>query len=331
MDLIYADESGEDIGILKDYKWDLAYGKDENDFTCEVDLQNNKCEAGWRLYMDGTEYGGVVDAIEVDTGNDTLTYSGRTWHGILESKVIQPDSGMDYLTVSGDAHTVLKTLIKRIGLDGLFQVASESAGIKITSYKVDRYVKAYTGIRKMLKACGAKLRMSYNGSKVMLSAVQAVDYSKDEQFDQDQMAFKVSKEYHPTNHLICLGPGELKDRMVVHLYTDATGNISGKQTLTGMQEVCDTYDYSNAESKEDLVEKGTERLQEAWGKSTIDYDFDATAEIYDIGDIIGASERTTGISVKACITKKIVTVSNGAVAIDYDSEAMTGTVDTSEC
>lgn len=330
MDLIYADADREDLGVLKDYKWDLAYGKDENNFTCEVALQNNKCKEGFYLYMDGTEYGGIVDTVTVDTGSDTLTCSGRTWHGILESKIIQPDAGMDYLTLSGDAHTVLRTLINRLGLSDLFRVATGNSGIQI-NYKMDRYIKAYTGIRKMLRASGSKLKLSYDGAYVELAVVSVTDYSADEQFDTDQISFKVSKDYHPINHMICLGTGELKDRMVVHLYTDAKGNISGTQTMTGLQEICETYDYANAESREDLIKGGTEKLQEAWGKSTIDYDFEAGAEAYDIGDIIGAVERSTGIAVRASITKKIVTVSNGTVSIDYDSEAMTGTVDTSEC
>jgi hypothetical protein len=31
------------------------------------------------------------------------------------------------------------------------------------------------------------------------------------------------------NHLICLGSGELQNRIVVHLYVDADGNISQTQ------------------------------------------------------------------------------------------------------
>mgnify|MGYP003329154439 CR=1 FL=1 len=31
MDLIYADKSKIDIGVLNDYKFDLAYGESEND------------------------------------------------------------------------------------------------------------------------------------------------------------------------------------------------------------------------------------------------------------------------------------------------------------
>ena len=43
MDLIYMNNAKEDIGVLTGYTFDLAYGNDENDFTCIVDLSNHVC------------------------------------------------------------------------------------------------------------------------------------------------------------------------------------------------------------------------------------------------------------------------------------------------
>ena len=36
MDLIYADENRIDLGVLQDYKFDLAYGESENDFELSL-------------------------------------------------------------------------------------------------------------------------------------------------------------------------------------------------------------------------------------------------------------------------------------------------------
>ena len=102
MDLIYADETRKDIGVINSYDLDMAYGKDENDFTCSVDRSDHCCREGFYIYAEGTEYGGIVDSIKVDTENDAITYKGRTWHGVLEKKVICPDPGDDYLVVTGE-------------------------------------------------------------------------------------------------------------------------------------------------------------------------------------------------------------------------------------
>lgn len=84
MDLIYADENRIDLGVLQDYKFDLAYGESENDFECMVLLDNNPCQQDYILYIEGTEYGGIIDSIAPDPDNNKLAYKGRTWHGVLK-------------------------------------------------------------------------------------------------------------------------------------------------------------------------------------------------------------------------------------------------------
>lgn len=317
MDLIYMNAEKEDVGVLSDYTFDLAFGSDENDFECSVSTSNNKCQAGFFLYYEGAEYGGVIDSIKVDTDSDSVTYLGRTWHGILSSKVIQPDAGEDYLTVSGEANTVLASLVSRMGLTDLFRASNETSGIDISNYKMNRYVDGYKGIRKMLKASGAKLCVAFKEGFVELSVRPLVDYSKDEQFDTDQIAFKIKKNFHPLNHVICLGKGDLKDREVIHVYADASGNISTTQSITGMDELVDVYDNSNAESSEELLQGGIDMIQESWNSDEVQFDFDSDSETFDVGDIVGAKEKTTGIEVNAGITKKIVTIKNGETTISY--------------
>ena len=85
-----------------------------------------------------TEIGGIIDAIKLNTESGDITYSGRTWHGIMEGKVLCPDAGQDYLTLSGEANTVLDTLIKRMNLEDMFEVSDVDSGIIIASYQMDR-------------------------------------------------------------------------------------------------------------------------------------------------------------------------------------------------
>ena len=381
MDLIYTNAAKEDVGVMKDYTFDLAFGADENDFQCQIVRGNHCCEAGFYLYNEGTEYGGIIDSVAVDTDADTVTYHGRTWHGILESKVIEPlkekdestdgvivklegknlsyfsggsgafwstiseellaiinnlqigtytvsfkakltanenndntmlstdliglrlfqeenviqlhdafgsteintvktfekkftitpenigsfisirlygtgrdgvgatgsveisefqiESGTvateykpyksllnEYLVLTGEANSVLQWLIDRMELSHLFVASTEASGITISSYKMNRYISGYKGIRKMLKASGAKLMIAFKGGMVELSAVPLVDYSEDEQFDTDQIAFAAKKNSNPINHVICLGKGDLAEREVIHVYADSDGNLS---------------------------------------------------------------------------------------------------------
>lgn len=317
MDLIYMNAAKEDIGVIQDYVLDLAFGADENNFECTVDLKNHCCEAGFFLYFEGSEYGGIIDSVKVDTDSNEVTYSGRTWHGILDSKVLEPDSGADYLIVSGEANAVIGTLLSRMGLTTLFAASQGSSGITIQNYKMNRYIAGYAGIRKMLKAAGAKLQVTFHQGMAVLSACPLVDYSADEQFDTDQIDFEITKVSNPINHVICLGKGDLSARTVIHLYADSAGNISQTQTITGIDEVTATYDYATAESDEELIKGGTEMIQDSWQQDKIEFSFNSNDEVYDIGDVVGALERITGISVSAEITKKIVTIKNNQTTISY--------------
>lgn len=225
MDLIYADDTRKDIGVIQSYDLDMAYGSDENNFTCSVDRRDHCCDKGYFIYVEDEEYGGIVDSINVDTEKDTIVYKGRTWHGILEKKVIQPEPGNDYLVLAGEANEVLQQIIDLIGLSSLFMASTEDSGINIVAYQVDRYVYAYSGIKKMLKEFYGKLRIRWQNGMIVLSAEPRYDYSQDEEFDTSQVDFQLQKNFRPVNHMICLGQGDLKDRAVIHIFTDEFGGV----------------------------------------------------------------------------------------------------------
>lgn len=316
MDLIYATDQKEDIGVMQNFTFDLAFGVDENDFELTVNTNNHVCRDGYILYIEGTEYGGIIDRVRVATASNKLVYSGRTWHGILESKIIEPDAGEDYLVCNGEANTVLAFLISRMGLSDLFKARSESSGLTIHQYKMNRYVSGYLGIRKMLASANGKLKITFRDGFVVLSAALLVDYSQNDEFDSSQINFDVTKNYRPTNHMICLGAGDLAERQVIHLYADEDGNISYTQTQFGMDEITDVYENVNAESNEELENGGKEALQEAWNTDELQVNFDSTRN-YDVGDIVGARENTTGIFIARPIAKKIVTINNEVVIISH--------------
>ena len=317
MDLIYMNADKEDVGVMLDYTLDLAFGSDENDFECNIVRSNHCCEKGFYLYYENTEYGGIIDDIGVDTDSDEITYSGRTWHGILNSKILEPDFGKDYLVLSGEANTVLNLLVSRMGLASLFRASEDNSGVNISSYKMNRYISGYDGIRKMLNASGAKLNIIFKNGFVELSAKPIVDYSKDEQFDTDQISFKIKKKGSPLNHVICLGKGDLSEREVIHVYADKSGKISTTQSLTGIHEVATIYENANTESSDELKQGGIDMILESWNSDEIEYDFDSDEESYDIGDIVGAMEEVTKTEVSAEITKKIVTIKNNTTTISY--------------
>jgi hypothetical protein len=314
---MYTDANRLPQGSLEKYSIDLELGGD-NDFEAQMNVRNHCMSSGCIWYIKDEEYGGIVDNVKVDTEKSKVYYSGRSWRGILEKKVIRPDTGKDYLVVSGDANDILALLIRRCDLVDLFAVPGTSSGIQISNYQFPRYVDAYSGIVKMLSSVGAKLKIVYNDkdSCVNISAVQIEDLSKKYEYSDDYgMKIIIEKKTGGVNHLICLGAGELAARTVIDLYVDKTGEITEKQSYFGEYEIAETYDYGNSESVAELKEKGIEHLKELKSSDSVSASFSKLD--VDIGDIVGGRNRATGILLKEQVTQEIVKIKNGIETITY--------------
>lgn len=318
VELIITDRNGIDRESIADYKLDAAWGADENDFELTVD---RLIDAGSYVYFDGSECGGIVDALKdnLKRGESIFTYSGRTWHGMLADKILEPDKGKDYLTVSGTASSVIGSLISRVGLDAVFDaVDAPTAGAQtIKNYQFDRYVDAYSGLRKMCAASGLKLRLAYASGKVRVWVEPVAHYG--DSIDSDLIDFDATRTWRKPNHLIGLGKGDLAARVVVHWYADAKGTVSQTQSLRGVDEITQVYDYSSAETAE-LNQKTREKLQDLQSEGDVRVTVrDDASVVFDVGDTVTARDNLTGITVNASITKKIVKVSNGVLNVDYEA------------
>lgn len=316
MDLIYTNAQRVDQGVLSAYSFDLSFGADENDFELVLGANEPALEYGAFVYCDGTEYGGIIDARKTSTNGETVTYMGRTWHGIINSKVVQPDSGEDYYIVTGDANALLAALVDRLSLGGLFAASAEESGITIGSYQFQRYCKGYDGIRDMLADNGAKLNIKWEGRTVNLSALPIVDYSA-EPVDNDMAVLTVERHEKKVNHLIALGAGELAQREVIHLYANQAGEIGDTQAYFGLDEIAEIYDFSSVATSEELQDYSVKQLKELRDNDTAEIEFASNDLSYDIGDIVGAEDIKSGVTVTAAVTQKIVSIDNGTVSIDY--------------
>ena len=319
MELIVTDPAGIPTGSYASWTLDLAYGSGENDFDlrCPARLQ-----PGCRWWVDGTGWGGIVDDVRtsVTGGEGELTYHGRDWHGLLASKILEPDKGRDYLTMSGTIGTLLRTVISRIGLQDIITVTEGTS--KTARWQFDRYCDAWSGLLKMLRASGLRLRITaaQNGVTVDAPPITAAG----DLIDSDLIDFDATLASHPINHLICLGKGELKNRIVVHWYADHKGALSHTQTIKGADERTSVYELSNADAAE-LETKGKTKLQELRDTGSIDVDVTDGIDL-DVGDTVTGRDNTTGLQVTAEITKKIDTISDGSPTVTY--EATTASTET---
>ena len=148
-DLIYTNASHVEQGALDGYALTMTFGDVDNDFDCVFGSQNAPpLEGGCLLYAEDTEYGGIVRGKGTSTSDGTTTFSGSTWHGVINEHVLKPPSGQTHLKLRGDAHTALRAVIEACGLGQWFKVAEGDSGIQVSADV--RYARAYDAVAAML-------------------------------------------------------------------------------------------------------------------------------------------------------------------------------------
>ena len=316
-DIIVAAPDGTELRCMLFSEYDFEIGDEENSFlvTCpraEWEFVANDS----RIYIPGTEYGGLFKRLETDTKNNSVAVGGLTWRGMLQRKIISPPSGQDYATDSGELNAILGARVSA-AFPGLFVGSSESTGITV-SYQYNRYVTLYDGLKALLKSVGYKMQIEYDQiqRKVVVSAVPIVDYSNEIEYSSDMSAdYSMTIDRTGINHLVCLGSGELKNRTVVHLYVDGNGVISQRQTFFNENEIAEVYDYAGA-SRDDLIQSGIDQLKNEINLNEFSINLESEREVA-VGDIVGSRDYITGYTVTAPITTKLIKFEDGLVKIEY--------------
>lgn len=319
-DVIIADGKLTPHASISQVTLDWACGTDENDFELTIDdVLAPNISRGWYFWLDGSDVGGrIVDRrVSVAGGTSTTTWIGQSWTGMLAAKILQPDSGQDYLTVSGRLPDILAGLVKRIGLDGVFTVQSDDAStVANWRFENPRYVDAYTGLRTLLASCGRRLDFKASGNKILLGIVPVQTITNT--IDSDLVDFKAETNRRTVNHLIGLGSQELKNRLVVNYFADATGAVSQTQTLIGADEVCATYDYSNADLST-LQSETKKHLQELQTGGSVEVTLsDEVGDGLRVDDKIVATDKASGVNVTAVVTKRIVKIDSGILTSTFE-------------
>lgn len=316
--MIILDENRHEIGEIE-INVDAEFGSSEeatNDFEFTFSFCCGIVPHGF--YIPGTEIGGLIDFARIKSDSDNITYKGYTWRGLLTKSIIMPPPGADYMTVSGEANSVITSLLSGV-LGDLFTVSSADSGLIITSYQFPLYINLLDGIEGMLEANGYRLKItadkvaSNTPIQILIEAVPATVVSG--VYNEDNgipMTYEVNTM--GINHLICGGAGELQQREIIHLYIDNNGDISQTQYYFGIDERTEFFDYPSAESSDDLIDAGTEQLRElASSKNmTIKAPEDQTLEI---GDIV-RGVFPDGTTLESPVVRKIYKFENGLVSTE---------------
>lgn len=328
MELIITNSAGRDIAELQAFQLDSdTNGEKTVEVTVPAQKWKDYMTFGTRVYVPGTEIGGLIGQLYTDTASNTVSLMGRTWRGVLNSKIIVPPSGSNYYRISGELNSNIQELIgTRFG--NLFQVSSEYT-VTVTNFKFPRFCTLLEGIEKMLKSVGYRLSIVYRQGEpngpgyVEIGAVPAVDYSEQIELSQDsRLNFTLYDIRDGVNHLICGGKGELEERNIIDLYVQPDGSISRTKYYTGLNEIEYFYENTSTETEE-LEEAAADYLREMMNRKEYRMDVEALNLDVAIGDSIGGRDYITGLYLSKPVENIILTIQDGVISKEYVVEGTT--------
>lgn len=311
MNLVLADEHGNDYAQTEDFDLNIQYG-DVNDYELTLD---EVLAPRSRFYIDGTPYGGIVDKrCPMTTATaDTIKFKGRSMQGIIASRFIMPPPGKTHLVVSGDANEVIAMVISLVGLDDIFVADPTPSGVILKDYRFYRFVDAWSGLRMALASVGMRLQMTCQQGLHVLRAVPSAVYG---QIDSERVFFELTCDDIPVNRLVGLGKGEGLSRAVSEWFADLNGNVSQTQTLFGALENAMTY-QSTSDDASTLPAKTRSKLKEYQNASKAKVTLPEGVEL-DVGDSVGLSSAAFNIMATTQVIGVVAHIYNGDSEESYD-------------
>lgn len=313
VEVYYTDSNFNELGILKHEYIDIDIA-DTMDFSMEFPIGKHlKLERNALWFIDNTEFAGIIDKKEVITDSGIVRYSGRNLRGILNSKIIEPPAGKDYLILDGNISNIINNLLLQLGLDMFTCTISDDI---VNSYKVPRYITLYELILKLCYLSGKMLSLTYHNKKVYISLVSRIDYTDYMINGKNSINFNIRLSLNNVNHLVCLGQGELKNRVVLHLYMSEDGKISTTPQHAGIYDYSQVYENTQAKDIKELQSLGIQKLKELNNSDSVEAKV-SNNSFFKIGDIVGGYEEITDIFVRREVTNIILQISNGVLKCTY--------------
>lgn len=326
--VIIADKYGKEIRTAIFSSYDFEVGNEENSFQLTIKRSEwEQIPSTGRIYIPGTEYGGLYRRLETNSKLGIVMPGGTTWRGMLKRKIIQPNTGDAYAVDSGELNAIIRRRISAAfptwkdntgTYPSMIVGSTENTGKTVTNWRYERYCTLLDGLEFMLNQNGYRLNIEYDQIKraAVVSAVPIVDYSQDEEFSNDmRMDFVVRSNRDDISHLICLGQGELQNRQVMHIYRDGAAiYMTNPFPNGGIEDIQEVYDYAGAEYQ-DLYNAGVERLKEIVPE-TYEIMMEGSRDVA-IGDIVGGRDYLTGYYLTAPVSGKIVRWEKGFRNITY--------------
>lgn len=329
----HSNANGEELSVIDDiialdFENNIGVKATEKDNSFSMTMSESywakiPVQNGDGIYIPGTEWGGIVSNVEHKTTNGSVTVSGLTWRGILHCIIVEPPSGQSYLVVSNvDANVAIGMAIGS-RYTSLIKVSTAVCGVNVSGEW--RYRTVADCLNTTLASYGLRLKIVWDNTinKMVLSAEPVDELTDQIELSQDYGVDFTSSDGNSylRNRCLALGSGTGENRLVRNYYYWDGDVVTTKPSgWDDEEERTILLDYPNAEDENQLYDSARKRLLDYSPKKSIVINQINVDVSTDLGDIIGARDRLTGMVGESRVVKKIMSLKSGTIKIDMGVE-----------
>lgn len=313
MDLIYTNKNKLEQGVVRNYSLDMEDATTSSarcTFEVQLPSEDNFLEIGSYLYIPNTDIGGRVDALKVDTASKTIYASGRTWRGLLATKLFETSTQVNTNASMFFSEKILSPYAHNMG--AIFSVVTNTE-MPSSNVTIPAYEDLYTAMVRCAVAVNHKINIKYDEvrSRAVISFVPIADYTSANAITSDMFEFKASSGAPRVNHAIGVS-GSMK----VHRYLQANGSVSNTMFYTGIDEIMRVFEIPSVANTTELTTKTDEALLSAQISDSMEVT--ALNLNADLGDKFTAEDIQTGISMTQYVTHKITKINHDIIQYQYE-------------
>lgn len=309
------DENFEEIGPAF-VAADIECGDSSSDNDIEIKTSVGNAHG---LCILGTDAGGFIEYLDAVT-QEVPMKKAFSWRGLLKMWVLQPPPGSDYLTITNmDLNRAIEYVLSGV-LGGFFRVPEHNSGIMVNTYQFKLYTHALDGLSALCEEYGARLHIHAEKSTeekkiIVMAEAKPIRIYEEEFTEASALKLEFIRDDMKYNHMICMGKGELQNRLRVDLYVQQDGSFGTRKYYTGLAERQYYYDDNNADTVAKLTEDGLKKFSEICPVKKMK--IKRAPEGIEIGDIVRGTYEAENVTVSAPLSKKIYRVSGDRVTIEY--------------
>lgn len=340
MDIILANSQFEELGFVSRFDMfdcevsnEASVESNSFELTMPVDAwREHRPSIGYAVYVPGTEYGGLIDA--VDKRGRTVSLRGATWEGMLARQ-------MAWNRITPRPPELVPLESGEVGYSGVARLLLESlikGDIHVVEYVLpneDMYVSAryrYKTVLAVIKKTlavegdrGARLNVEFKDRKAHLRVVGGRDMTSTVSLEDDYGATVdiAASDEETYNHIHALGGGEGTARLRIDVWRTSDGGATNRMNhpLRLSDDRTYIYDYNNISDYEELLALAKKKLQELGRMHSVRLNIPPSNLKLELCDRVMALDRDTGVEIEAVIDKKILRLTPNGTRMEYQANA----------